>query len=359
MKEKIIIGTRGSKLALWQAHWVGDTIRSRFPQIGIEYVEIKTTGDKILDVPLAKVGGKGLFVKEIEEALLDGRADIAVHSIKDVPTDLADGLELSAVMKTGRPEGRARFQGKHLLQGLKAKAQRSGRAAFEGRPSCCTFVRTSISGPCGATWTPGCWKLETEGLDAILLAAAGIRRMGLESRITEAFDPELFIPAIGQGAVGIETRKADGFLRGVLDALHHDETAVCVTAERAFFKKARRGLPGAHRGLRDAVRGYGPSAGHGGGGRRRAHDPRGSHVGIDPTARTEWEAISRRASSTKGAKAILDELYGHEASSSRSSLNILGYIELYCHCEFIRNHTGANVGKVYLIRFGAAATPAF
>ena len=211
-----------------------------FPQIGIEYVEIKTTGDKILDVPLAKVGGKGLFVKEIEEALLDGRADIAVHSIKDVPTDLADGLELSAVMKRDDPRdvlvSRENISFKDLSKGAAVGTSSLRRAAqlLHLRPD--LDIR-SLRGNVDTRLR----KLETEGLDAILLAAAGIRRMGLESRITEAFDPELFIPAIGQGAVGIETRKADGFLRGVLDALHHDETAVCVTAERAFLRRLEGG----------------------------------------------------------------------------------------------------------------------
>ena len=311
MKETIIIGTRGSKLALWQAHWVGDTIRNRFPETGIEYVEIKTTGDKILDVPLAKVGGKGLFVKEIEEALLDGKADIAVHSIKDIPTDLADGLELSAVMEREDPRdvlvSRENILFKDLKRGAAVGTSSLRRAAqlLYLRPD--LDIR-SLRGNVDTRLR----KLETEGLDAILLAAAGIRRMGLESGITEAFDPELFIPAIGQGAIGIETRSGDDSLREVLEALHHDETAVCVSAERAFLRRLEGGCQvpiGAYATLSgDTVHLRAMVAGVEGRPMLR-EEARGHRSEAERMGNDLAESILN-----KGGKAILDELYGNGAS---------------------------------------------
>jgi hydroxymethylbilane synthase len=245
-KKKIIIGTRSSKLALWQAEFVKAELHGLYPDIEIELNKIKTTGDKILDVPLAQVGGKGLFVKEIEEALLSGKADIAVHSMKDVPTEFPEGLRLAVICEREDPRDALISQ----MQNFKFKINN-----FQSVPKGAKIGTSSLRRACQLLSLRPDLKIEQlrgnletrlrkldEGrFDAIILAAAGVKRLGLEKRITEILPFEVSLPAIGQGAVGIECRIDDEFINRLIAPLDHTETAVCVKAERAFLKKLEGG----------------------------------------------------------------------------------------------------------------------
>ncbi|MBI5664229.1 MAG: hydroxymethylbilane synthase [Nitrospirae bacterium] len=239
-KRKIVIATRGSKLALWQAEWI-KSLLLEMDDFDIELNKIKTTGDKILDVPLAQVGGKGLFVKEIEEAMLRGEADLAVHSMKDVPTDLPDGLHLSAITKREDPRD--------------AFIARKGIKSFNDLPQGANIGTSSLRRICQLLNLRRDLKITqlrgnvdtrlrkvAEGeFDAVILATAGVKRLGFADRITEILPVEVSLPAIGQGAVGIECRVDDAFINGLLKKLNHEETSVCVRAERAFLKKLEGG----------------------------------------------------------------------------------------------------------------------
>ncbi len=245
-RKKIVIGTRGSKLALWQAEWVAGKLRERDPDVEIELNKIKTTGDKILDVPLAKVGGKGLFVKEIEEALLRHEADIAVHSMKDVPTDFPDGLHLAVICR--REDPRDAFIAP--VEGGAFKVRRFAdlpQGAVVGTSSlrrACQIlsIRPDIRiGQLRGNLDTRLRKLDEGQFDAIILAAAGVKRLGWDKRITEILEPEVSLPAIGQGAVGIECRIDDDVVHQVIGPLGHEETAACVRAERAFLTKLEGG----------------------------------------------------------------------------------------------------------------------
>ena len=243
-KNKVVIGTRGSKLALWQAEWVKAELQRMNPGLEVELNKIKTTGDKILDVPLAKVGGKGLFVKEIEEALLRREADLAVHSMKDVPTEFPEDLHLAVICK--REDPRDAFI-----------ARSSGPAAksFRDLPHGATVGTSSLRRACQllsirpdlrimqlrGNLESRFRKLDEGQFDAIILAAAGVKRLGWEQRITEVISPETSLPAIGQGAVGIECRINDEFINDLIAPLNHAETAVCVRAERALLKRLQGG----------------------------------------------------------------------------------------------------------------------
>ena len=243
---KIIIGTRGSKLALWQAEFVRSELTRLYTDLEIELNKIKTTGDKILDVPLADVGGKGLFVKEIEEALLDKAADIAVHSMKDVPTEFPEGLHLAVICRREDPRDafipgmrNAQFEFrnfKDLPHGAKI-----GTSSL--RRSCQLLsIRPDLKiGQLRGNLDTRLRKLDEGQFDAIILAAAGMKRLGLEKRIGEILPFDISLPAIGQGAVGIECRVDDTWINDLIAPLNHPETAVCVKAERAFLKKLEGG----------------------------------------------------------------------------------------------------------------------
>jgi len=245
-KRKIIIATRGSKLALWQAEWVKSQLEKNNKDIAVELKKIKTTGDKILDVPLAMVGGKGLFVKEIEDVLLNKKADLAVHSMKDVPTDLPEGLHLSAICK--REDPRDAFitsiqNSKFKIKNFKSLPEGAHVGTSSLRRICQLLNKrpdlriTQLRGNLDTRLR----KLDEGQFDAIILAAAGVKRLGLETRITEIFPSSMSLPAIGQGAVGIECRVNDEFTNKLLKKLNHKPTSVCVRAERAFLKKLEGG----------------------------------------------------------------------------------------------------------------------
>jgi hydroxymethylbilane synthase len=224
----LVIASRGSQLALWQARWVEQQLAALGHVCRIEI--IRTTGDKITDVPLAKVGGKGLFTKEIEEALLEGRANLAVHSLKDLPTELPDGLALAAVPE--REDARDALVGARLAD-LAAGARvgtSSLRRAAQLRQLRPDLEIESIRGNLDTRLR----KLDEGQYGAIVVAAAGLQRLGLSWRIAELFAPEAMCPAVGQGALAIETR-AEGAGMAACRALDHAPTRAAVTAERAVL----------------------------------------------------------------------------------------------------------------------------
>ncbi|PIV24546.1 MAG: hydroxymethylbilane synthase [Deltaproteobacteria bacterium CG03_land_8_20_14_0_80_45_14] len=240
MPSELKIGTRGSQLALFQANWVKEKLVETHPNLKVTLIKIKTTGDKIQDAPLAKIGGKGLFVKEIEEALIQKKIDLAVHSIKDVPTELPKGLHLSVITKREDPrdvfiskDGRTL---KDLPQGAKIGTSSLRRQAqllhFRN-----DFELVSLRGNLDTRLK----KLKTMNIDGIVLALAGVKRLGLEERITEIIPPEISLPAIGQGALGIETRMDDEGVEGQIRFLNDPDSSIAVSAERAFLKKLEGG----------------------------------------------------------------------------------------------------------------------
>jgi hydroxymethylbilane synthase len=234
------IATRQSPLALWQAHYVKQRLETCHAGLRVELVPMVTRGDVILDTPLAKVGGKGLFVKELELALLEGRADIAVHSMKDVPVDFPEGLGLVTICE--REDPRDAFVSNHydsldaLPQGsiVGTSSLRRQCQLAEYRPD---LIIRSLRGNVGTRLS----KLDNGEYDAIILAVAGLKRLGLESRIKAALSPEQSLPAVGQGAVGIECRLDDTRTHALLAPLNHDETAIRVQAERAMNTRLEGG----------------------------------------------------------------------------------------------------------------------
>ena len=238
--KKIVIGTRGSMLALWQANWVKSEIEKRNPGVEAVLEKIKTTGDKILDVPLAKVGGKGLFVKEIEEALLSGKVDLAVNSMKDVPTIFPEGLHLRAITEREDPRdavlSRNNARLLELPKGAKIGTSSLRRQAqlLHARPD---FEMLHLRGNLDTRMR----KLSEGHFDAIILAGAGVRRLGWADKITEYLPTEVSLPAIGQGALGIETRTDDKEINSLVAFFDHPDTSVAVRAERALLKRLEGG----------------------------------------------------------------------------------------------------------------------
>ena len=237
---KLRIATRKSPLALWQANHVRDALMARNPGLDVELFTMTTQGDKILDTPLAKVGGKGLFVKELELGILEGRADLAVHSMKDVPVEFPQGLGLAAILERedprdafisntissieALPQG-ARVGTSSLRRQCQLRARRADLEVLDLRGN----VNTRLA------------KLDNGDYDAILLAAAGVKRMGWEDRITELLPPEQFLPAIGQGAIGIEIRVADDRVKRIVEALNDEQAATRIRAERALNARLQGG----------------------------------------------------------------------------------------------------------------------
>ncbi len=234
------IATRGSALALWQAEHIRHVLLQNDPSLTCELLVLKTKGDIWLDVPLAKVGGKGLFVKEIEDALLDGRADLAVHSMKDVPMDLPPGLCLAAVPEREEDADlflSAKYQSlAHLPQGaiLGTSSLRREAQTRAIRPD---LTIKMLRGNVGTRLD----KLKKGEYDAIILAKAGVKRLGLSAQYTEELTPPRFLPAVGQGALGIEIRENNAPLMERLSVLNHQPTRICVEAERAFLRHLNGG----------------------------------------------------------------------------------------------------------------------
>lgn len=227
------IATRQSPLALWQAEHIKARLQQLHPHLQVELVKFVTQGDKILDTPLAKIGGKGLFVKELESALLDGRADLAVHSMKDVPMQLPDGLELPVICEREDPFDA--FVSNHYVSfddlpkgaivgtsSLRRKCQ-----ILHARPD---LIIHDLRGNVGTRLA----KLDSGLYDAIILASAGLKRLGLATRIRHTMLPSMSLPAVGQGALGLECRAEDTQILNLIEPLRHTETQSCVRAERAF-----------------------------------------------------------------------------------------------------------------------------
>ena len=239
-REILRIATRSSPLAIWQAEYVQKRLEALHPGLRVELVRIKTQGDKILDTPLAKIGGKGLFVKELEEAMMDGRADIAVHSMKDVPMELPEGMALPVICE--REDPRDAFVSNHYdcLMGLPEGARlgtsslRRQSQAMANRPDLkVSSLRGNVQTRLG--------KLDAGEFDAIILASAGLKRLEMHERIRYDMPPEEALPAVGQGAVGIECRADDADTRALLAPLSDALTWDRVTAERAMNRRLEGG----------------------------------------------------------------------------------------------------------------------
>ncbi|MGQ0695123.1 MAG: hydroxymethylbilane synthase [Nitrospiraceae bacterium] len=237
---RLVLGTRGSKLALRQSEWLQSRIHDVAPDVRVLLRKIQTSGDKIIDVPLAKIGGKGLFVKEIEEALLAGEIDFAVHSMKDVPAQLPEGLEILCVPPREDPRdaliSRAGRSFKDLPQGARVGTASLRRQAqlLNARPDLrIEMLRGNLD--------TRLRRLKEGRFDAIVLAAAGLRRLAWAQEITEYLDSVVSLPAIGQGALGVEGRSNDHFVRSILDGLNDQATQTTVTAERAFLHRLEGG----------------------------------------------------------------------------------------------------------------------
>ena len=237
---ELVIGTRRSKLALWQAEWVHARLRELEPELAVSLKRIKTTGDKILDTPLASIGGKGLFVKEIEEALLRGEIDLAVHSMKDVPTRLPAGLEILAIPEREDPRDVLITRNKVSLARL-VPGSRIGTSSLRRQAQLLHYRPDLSIQILRGNLDTRLRKLEAGEYDGIILAAAGIKRLGWSDRVTEYLSPDVCLPAIGQGALALEGRTDDGFVREVVARLDHHPTRIAVTAERAFLERLEGG----------------------------------------------------------------------------------------------------------------------
>jgi hydroxymethylbilane synthase len=234
------IGTRGSKLALAQSQWIKKRIETKYPHIQVELVKIKTTGDKILNSPLSKIGGKGLFVKEIEEALIREKIDVAVHSMKDVPARLPVALTLSTFPEREDPRDALISIGDRTIDEL---PQGSGVGTCSLRRAAqLLHLRPDLNiVPLRGNIETRLRKLRSGDLQAIILATAGIKRLGLATNITQVISPEKILPAIGQGALGLEVRRDDEATINLLDFLNHKKTEVTIRAERAFLNELEGG----------------------------------------------------------------------------------------------------------------------
>ncbi len=240
-KRQLRIGTRASQLALWQANWVKGELEKRYPDLEVSLVKIKTTGDKILDVPLAQVGGKGLFTKEIEEAMLAGEIEVAVHSMKDVPTYFPAGLGLRCITEREDPRdivilrpGVSSWQELPIGGRVGTSSLRRKAMLLHSRPD---LQMVDIRGNVETRIR----KLTEENLDAVVLAAAGMHRLGFTGQISEYLPVDVSLPAIGQGALGLESRLDDTQTNALIDFFNHPSTAYAVTAERALLARLEGG----------------------------------------------------------------------------------------------------------------------
>ncbi|CAA2929249.1 hydroxymethylbilane synthase [Arsenophonus endosymbiont of Bemisia tabaci] len=234
------IATRKSPLAMWQAIFIKTQLEKHHPTLTIELIPMSTQGDILLDTPLAKIGGKGLFVKELENALLENRADIAVHSIKDIPATFPNNLGLMAICERGDPRDAFVSNQYDSLDALPAGSiigTSSLRRQCQLRHTYPHLVIRDLRGNVGTRLS----KLDNAEYDAIILAAAALKRLSLETRIRMPLAPEQSLPAVGQGAIGIEYRLDDYHTQHFLASLHHHDTAICIEAERAVNNRLEGG----------------------------------------------------------------------------------------------------------------------
>lgn len=240
MAKTLIIGTRSSRLALWQAGYIARRLREKHPSLIVEEKRMTTKGDRILDAPLAKIGGKGLFTKELETAMLAGEIDIAVHSLKDMPTEVPEGLVITAITERYDP-GDAVVSPRYQTLAALPPGARVGTSSLRrraqllaARPDLTLFdlrgnVNTRLE------------KLDAGEYDAVILAVAGLKRLGFGDRITEVLPRALCLPAVGQGALAIEARRDDNEVRNLVDFLRDEAITDCAAAERAFLETVEGG----------------------------------------------------------------------------------------------------------------------
>ncbi|MDD5265918.1 MAG: hydroxymethylbilane synthase [Methylococcales bacterium] len=241
MADKIIrIATRQSPLALWQAEHVAELLVRAVPGVRMQLVKMVTRGDKILDAPLAKVGGKGLFVKELEQGMLENLADIAVHSMKDVPVDFPEGLHLAAILLREDPTDAFVSNRYSMLNELPPNA-RIGTSSLRRQCQIKEKFPDAEVIPLRGNVNTRLSKLDAGDYDAIILASAGLIRLGMAERITQSLDTSVSLPAIGQGAIGIECRVDDLEINEILQTLHDAGTGLCVSAERAMNARLNGG----------------------------------------------------------------------------------------------------------------------
>jgi hydroxymethylbilane synthase len=240
MSRSLRIGTRGSALAIQQTQIVVDAVHAAWPNLSVDVMHIRTTGDRIQDVPLAKIGDKGLFVKEIEEALLDGRIDWAVHSVKDLPSELPNGLSVGTL--AARSDPRDALVARHGLN-LATLPENAviGTSSLRRRAQLLHWRPDLAIVPVRGNVDTRLRKLETDGLDGIVVAAAGLVRMGWEGRISDIIPPEISLPAVGQGALGVEMRSDDEEAHTLFQPLTCMATQAAVTAERTFLARLEGG----------------------------------------------------------------------------------------------------------------------
>ena len=233
MSRNLKLGSRGSPLAMWQANWAKAGLESIFEDLAVELVILKTTGDTILNVPLAQIGGKGLFTKELDEALLDGRIDFAVHSMKDLPFDLPDGIQLVAI--TEREDHRDAFVSDGRKLGEMPSGARIGTSSLRRQVQLRHRFPDLHVVPVRGNVDTRLRKLDAGEYDGIVLAAAGLNRLGHSDRITEFLESEVMLSAVGQGALAIVCRAGDGETQASLLRLDHETTRCAVLAERALL----------------------------------------------------------------------------------------------------------------------------
>ncbi|BAU47083.1 porphobilinogen deaminase [Sulfurifustis variabilis] len=301
------IGTRKSALALWQAEYVRDRLQRLHPGLAVELVKITTEGDRILDRPLATVGGKGLFIKELEQALFERRVDLAVHSMKDLTVTLPAGLHIAAVCERADPRD-AFVSARHARVDLLPPGARVGTSSL--RRQCQLRARwphlavVNLRGNVNTRLA----KLDAGGYDAVILAAAGLKRLGFGERIRSFLSTEESLPAVGQGAICIECREDDAETNRLLAGLEHEQTRVCVSAERAFNAHLEGGCQvpiGGYAELADGelrLRGL-------------VGDPDGSRIvrGEMRGPASEAERLGAALAHdllARGARTILDQVYG-------------------------------------------------
>ena len=239
-RSSLVIGTRGSRLATLQAEWVQSRLRELAPHLSIRLQRIRTSGDKIVDVPLAKIGGKGLFVKEIEEALLRGEIDLAVHSMKDVPSALPQGLAIVCIPEREDPRDVLLSRDGLVLEKLRLGAE-VGTSSLRRQAQLLSYRSDLSIHMLRGNLDTRLRKLQDGEYDAIVLAAAGLRRLGWNGQVTEYLSPQVSLPAIGQGALALEGRQDDSFVQELIGPLDHPHTRVAVTAERAFLARLEGG----------------------------------------------------------------------------------------------------------------------
>ena len=307
--QTVRIATRKSPLAMWQAEHVAAALREAHADLEVQIVGMSTQGDKILDTPLAKIGGKGLFVKELEQRMLDGDADIAVHSMKDVPVTLPEGLHLAVILE--REDPRDAFVSNHHAD-LDALPEGARVGTSSLRRQCQLADRRPDLEiiPLRGNVNTRLRKLDDGEYDAIILASAGLLRLNFGERIRTFIPTDDSLPAIGQGAIGIECRSDDARINNLLAPLHHADTAVCVSAERAMNQRLEGGCQvpiGGHATLSDDELHLRGLVGTVDGAEIVRAEIRGARNDAEQLGRTLAEELLEH-----GAAQILRELYAHD-----------------------------------------------